>query len=196
MLAQMTQRLRQKRTFEGAIQTILDDAVALHGAEYGNVQLPIGDELVIVAQRGLSAPFLEVFRRVKKDDGCACGRALRLGLSVVIPDVDKDAEFAAFRNDAKIAGFRAVQTTPLFTGDGNLLGLVSTHFAHVHEPTPIEMQTLKAYGVAAAEHAFKLLGQTPLGAKAEQMSETLYAGISEPHGSGADLRSGNGAAWL
>jgi hypothetical protein len=33
----MTQRLLQKGTFEGAIQTILDDVIALHGAEYGNI---------------------------------------------------------------------------------------------------------------------------------------------------------------
>jgi len=65
MLAQLTQRLLSTRTFETAVQTILDDVVALHGAEYGNVQLPLRDELVIVAQRGLSAPFLKTFRRVK-----------------------------------------------------------------------------------------------------------------------------------
>lgn len=189
MLAQMTQRLLQKDTFEGAIQTILDDVIALHGAEYGNIQLPIGDELVIAAQRGLSARFLKAFRRVKKEDGCACGRALRLGASVIIADVEKDPEFAGFRKDAKSAGFRSVQSTPLFTKDGTLLALISTHFAHAHEPTLIEMQTLKAYGVVAAEHVYKLLGDVTLAAKAEQMCEELYGGMLDRKGSGADLRS-------
>ena len=46
MLTQMTQRLRDIRTFEDVIQTILDDAT-------GNLQLPIGDELAIAAQAGL-----------------------------------------------------------------------------------------------------------------------------------------------
>ncbi len=40
-----------------------------------------------------------------------------------------------------------------FLAHGNLLGIVSTHFANVHEPTPIEMNTLKAYAVIAAEYA-------------------------------------------
>lgn len=177
MLVHMTQRLLQQRTFEGAVHAVLDDVIALHGAEYGNVQLLIGDELVIVAQRGLLPAFLQAFRRVKKDDGCACGRALRLRMSVIIPDVEKDAEFASFRSEAKTAGFRAVQSTPLFTRDGNLLGVVSTHFAHVHEPTAIEMKILKGYAGIAAEHAFALLGDVPLAAKAEQMCEDLYAQI-------------------
>ncbi len=173
----MTRRLVQHSAFEAVIQTILDDAIALLGAEYGNVQLPIGEELAIAAQRGLSADFLKTFWRVSKDDGSACGRALRLGISVIIPDIEKDADFAVFRRDARHAGFRAVQSTPMITKDGNLLGIVSTHFANVHEPTPIEMSTLKEYAVIAAEYASIVLDESraSLATKAEQMSAELYA---------------------
>ena len=188
MLAQMTQRLLQKGNFEDAIQVILDDVIALHGAEFGNIQLPVGDELVIVAQRGLPAAFLQAFRRVSKDDGCACGRALRLGGPVVVTDVEKDAAYAAFVNDAKQAGYRSVQSTPLWTSEGRLLGMVSTHFANVHEPTPIEMQTLKSYSIIAAEHVFRQLGDGDLATKAEQMSELLYAGMLGDPGAAARQR--------
>jgi len=176
MLAHMTRRLVQNSTFDGVIQTILDDVIALLGAEYGNVQLPIGDELAIAAQRGLSTDFLKVFRRVKKDDSSACGRAFRERVSVIIPDIEKDAAFAAFRQDANNAGFQAVQSTPLATVDGKLLGVVSTHFANPHEPTPIEMETMTQYGSVAAEYAFMLLAEhdAPLAVQAEQMSTELY----------------------
>jgi GAF domain-containing protein len=176
MLAHMARRLVRNVTFEDVIQTVLDDVIALLGAEYGNVQLAIGEELAIAAQRDLSTDFLKAFWRVNKDDDCACGRALRLGRSVIIPDIEKDAEFAMFRQDAKRAGFRAVQSTPLITQDRKLLGVVSTHFARVHRPTPIEMRTLRPYGVAAAEYAFMLLaeGYASLAVKAEQMSAELY----------------------
>ncbi len=113
LLAQMTRRLVGNLTFEGVVQSILDDVIALLGSERGNVQLPIGQELAIAAQRGFSADFLRAFWRVGRDDGSACGRALRLGLPVVIPDVEEDADFATFRHVAKTAGFRAVQSTPL-----------------------------------------------------------------------------------
>ncbi len=177
ILRHMTRRLVQNRAFEGVIQTILDDVIALLGAEYGNVQLPIGEELAIVAQRGLSADFLKTFWRVKKDDGSACGRALRLGIPVIIPDIEKDADFAVFRRDARRAGFRAVQSTPMVTREGAWLGIVSTHFANVHQPTPIEMNTLQAYGVIAAEYAYMVLDESyaSLATKAEQMSTKLYA---------------------
>jgi GAF domain-containing protein len=176
MLAHMTRRLVQNSTFDGVIQTILDDVIALLGAEYGNVQLPVGDELAIAAQRGLSTDFLKVFRRVKKDDGSACGRAFRERVSVIIPDIEKDAAFAAFRQQANNAGFQAVQSTPLATHDGKFLGVVSTHFANPHEPTPIEIETMTEYGSVAAEYAFMLLAEhgASLAVEAEQMSTELY----------------------
>lgn len=177
MLSSLSKRLHAARTFEEAIGTILDDTIALLGAEYGNVQLPVGDALVIVTQRGLTEQFLDAFRRVKKEDGCACGRALRLHKTVVVPDVDKDPDFAAFLKDARAAGFRAVQSTPFFTSDGLLLGVVSTHFANAHEPTSIELQTLQSYSIVAAEHVYRLLGNTMLAMKAEQMNEALYGSI-------------------
>ena len=177
MLSSLSKRLHATRTFGETIATILDDVIALHGAEYGNVQLPIGDELVIVAQRGLTEGFLKAFKRVKKGDGCACGRALRLRRTVVIRDVEEDEEFSAFLKDVRAAAFRAVQSTPFFTSDGLLLGIVSTHFASVHEPTLIEIKTLQSYSVVAAEHAYQLLGSETLATKAEQMSEALYASM-------------------
>jgi transcriptional regulator with GAF, ATPase, and Fis domain len=181
MLAHMTRRLVQNSTFDGVIQTILDDVIALLGAEYGNVQLPVGDELAIAAQRGLSTDFLKVFRRVKKDDSSACGRAFRERVSVIIPDIEKDAAFAAFRQEANNAGFQAVQSTPLATLDGKLLGVVSTHFANPHEPTPIEMETMMQYGSVAAEYAFMLLAEhdASLAVEAEQMSTELYGTLAE-----------------
>ncbi len=187
VLSALRSRLHAAQTFEEAISTILDDVIAFHGAEYGNVQLPMGEELVIVAQRGLAVSFLKRFRRVTKEAGCACGRAFRSRRTVVIRDVAEDPEFAPFLPDARAAGFRAVQTTPLFTGDGLLLGMVSNHFTNVHEPTPFEIEILQSYSVAAAEHAFHLLGKTSLAEKAGNMNAKLYGSILAPTQAGRQI---------
>jgi hypothetical protein len=55
-------------TFEETIQTILDDVIAFHEAQYGAVQLPLDDNLVIAAQRGFAPKFLQMFRHLKKDE--------------------------------------------------------------------------------------------------------------------------------
>ena len=175
MLDQMTQRLQAQRRFETAIETLLNDVVALHGAEYGDLQLLVGDELVLVAHRGLSVPFLRAFRRITRADGCACGRALREGRTIVVADVTRDPDYAAFRAEAQAAGYRSVQSTPLTTGRGRVLGMVSTLFANVHEPTPIELDTLARYSRVAADYLEALLGAVPLAAQAQRMHAALYA---------------------
>jgi GAF domain-containing protein len=175
MLEQMTQRLQAQRSFEGAIDTILNDVVALHGAEYGDLQLACGNDLVIVAQRGLPAAFLRAFSRVTNADGCACARAFRLRRTVVISDVTHDLDFAPFRRDAELAGYRAVQSTPIMTRDGAVLGVVSTMFANPHEPTPIEIETLGRYCTLAAGHLVALAGRGRIAGRAEQLSRALCA---------------------
>jgi GAF domain-containing protein len=175
MLEQMTQRLQAQRSFEAAIETLLTDVVALHGAEYGDLQLLVDDELVLVAHRGLSATFLRAFRRVDKADGCACGRALREGRTIVVADVMQDPDYAEFRSEAETAGYRAVQSTPLTTSRGRVLGMVSTLFANVHEPTPIELDTLARYSRIAADYLEALIGADTLAAEAQRMNAALYA---------------------
>lgn len=178
MLEQMTQRLQSQRSFEAAVETMLNDVVALHGAEYGDLQLVDGDRLVIVAQRGLSAAFLQTFKAVTKDAGCACGRAWRLRRTVVVADVDKDRDYAPFRTDARAAGYRAVQSTPLMTR-GKVIGMISTLFANPHEPTPIELEILGRYAGLAADYLLTLLGDEDLGRKAQTMNRALCADMVE-----------------
>jgi len=172
-LSNMIMRLRQARQFEDAIQTILNDVMALLGAEHGNVQLLIGNELAIVAQHGFSAPFLIAFARVKKGDGSACARALESGEQIVIMDVRNDPN-VEFRNVAEEVGFRSVQSTPLLTTRGEPIGIVSTHFTTMHVPTLMEMRTLKEYSGHAADQLRGLLGSTELSVKAQELNQKLY----------------------
>jgi hypothetical protein len=180
MLTEMSERLLQTRTFEQAVHPILDDVIAFHGAQYGNVQLPVGEHLVIAAQRGFTTEFLERFKCVKMDDGCACGRALRFHQSIVVDDVETDVDFAMYRDDARRAGFRSVQTMPLITNDKKLLGMVSTHFATVGKPSNHKIRALHLYGINAAERAYQLLGDEELAIRAARMSENVYFDLRFP----------------
>ena len=174
MLGEMAVRVLNTCTFEETVQTILEDVIAFHGAQYGTVQLPIGDNLVIAAQRGFDPQILQMFRYVTKDDGCACGQALRLRQTIVVADVEKDPDFAPYRDAAKKAGFRSIRSTPFTTQDGKLIAIVSVHFAAPDRATRSEGGAFHLYSNVAAEQACELLGSVALSAKAAQMSDELY----------------------
>ena len=174
LLAPMQQRLMASSSFDKAAWLILDDVMALHGAEFGSLQFLVGDELLLVAHRGFRDPFLKTFQRVNKDDGCVCGRALRKRRTVVVADVETDTEYAPFRDVARGAGYRSVQSTPLFLKSGAFMGVVSTHFVNVHQPTKIEMNILRDYSIIAAERLHQLIGTGSFIDCAKKMNRKLY----------------------
>jgi GAF domain-containing protein len=178
MLGEMAVRVMGTRTFGETVQTILDDVIAFHEAQYGTVQLPIGDKLVIAAQRGFDPQILQMFRYVTKDDACACGQALRLGQSIVVADVEKDQDYAPYRDTAKRAGFRSIQSTPFTTQDGKLIAIVSVYFAAPDRATRSGGEAFHLYSNVAADQASELLGSVKLDAQAAQMSDELYSSFA------------------
>ena len=178
LLGEMAVRVMGTHTYEETIQTILDDVIEFYGAKYGVAQLPVGDDLVIAAQRDFGPQFLRMIRHLKKDNGFSCGRAQRDGQSIVVADVEKDPDYALYRNAVKEAGFRSVQSTPFVTEDEKLVGIVSVHFAAPGGPTQSGGENFRLYRIVAAGQAYELLGGVALAAKAAQMSDQLYSNFT------------------
>jgi PAS domain S-box-containing protein len=151
-LNSVSSRLWRIRDLHQGLQEMLVATIELLGADMGNVQLLDADQgvLAIVAQRGFRQDFLDVFREVCKDDQSACGRVLRSGQRIVIEDVETDPAYATLRSIARAAGYRAVQSTPLVSRDGALLGILSTHFRSPHRPSQQDLQALDLYVRQAA----------------------------------------------
>lgn len=132
--------------------------MALHQADFGDLQLfrPEKRALEIVRHRALPATFLETFRTVSASDPCACGRALQTRKTIAVRDTNEDPEFAPYRAVAKSAGFRAVQSTPIISGEGQVVGVLSTHFRHAHIPSAASLRVTSLYARQAAEILVRL----------------------------------------
>jgi GAF domain-containing protein len=140
-------------TLAAVLDRTLDGAIALHGAQFGNIQLlNIADRtLEIRAHRGFDREFLDAFHSVSIDDPSTCGRALRDNTSVVVRDVMTDVAFAPYRAIAAATGFRGVQSTPAISSAGKIVGVISTHFRRPHAPTRLEMHLIRLYGRCFAD---------------------------------------------
>ena len=137
-LNQLSNRLvREGSDHNRNLNAVLDTAIAIAGADKGNLQLldPTTGALSIAAQRGFEEPFLNFFAAVR-DDASACAAAMKSGERVIVEDVRESEIFAAQPSKEVLldAGVRAVTSTPLLASTGNLLGMISTHFAKPHRP--------------------------------------------------------------
>src|SRR5262245_31437829 len=145
-------RLLRCTNLQSVLDCALDGGLQLTGAALGNVQLMDGESgfLTIAAQRGFNDEFLDFFRRVNADHSSACGRALRQQRAIVIRDVKADEDFAPCLAIAERAGFRSVQSTPIVSSSGVVLGILSTHFPVPHQPNEREMDAVRSLASLAA----------------------------------------------
>lgn len=126
------------------VEAALDAAMRATGADRGNLQLLCTDGLRIVAQRGFEQPFLDFFARVHEGEGCSCGAALKARGRMLVAEVASDPLFAGTPAGEVLAaaGVRAVQSTPLIGAGGDLLGMLSTHYARPWRPGEHELDVL------------------------------------------------------
>jgi GAF domain-containing protein len=151
--------VKNERDFREALDNLLTMALLMHRTNMGNIQLLDKKTgfLKIVAQQGFSASFLEYFKEVSVTDNSACGRALHTGEIVVIEDVTADPLYSPHKKIAISAGYRSVQSTPLISRDGNLLGILSTHFRTPRKFSEEELKSLREYGQHSADIIMNLI---------------------------------------
>ena len=140
-------RLLGMSDLNAAFEEFLDSSMRLLGADFGNVQLYNAKHKVLelVTTRGFHPEFIEKFKFVCSDDNTACGRAARSGERIIIEDVEQDALYKPYLQDAAKADYRAVQSTPIVDRQGRLLGMLSTHFRAPHRPSEDDLRLLDLY---------------------------------------------------
>jgi PAS domain S-box-containing protein len=120
----------QKASLEDVLGAIVETAIAITHADFGNIQLldPESSTLHIAAQRGFPQWWIDYWQIVSKERG-TCGTAWERGERVIIEDVEKSSIFAGTDLDMqRKAGVRAVQSTPLVSRSGTLIGMFSTQY--------------------------------------------------------------------
>ncbi|MDI9239812.1 PAS domain-containing protein [Lysobacter sp. LF1] len=134
---------------------ILDTAIILMHSQFGSFQLlerrEDGPLLHLHVNRGFSDEAATHWRQVRMDTGCVCGDALREGRRIIVPDISTFIEDPVEREVYARAGIRAVQTTPLRTRDGRLVGMLSTHWSRAHHPSQRELDLLDVLARLAAD---------------------------------------------
>jgi GAF domain-containing protein len=151
-LTKLVERLNDCENLDSLLSQILNTAQKITNADMGNIQLIDKDGVLrIRAQNGFSEEFLTFFSGVKESEA-ACGSALASRKTVVVEDVERSPIFVGKRSLKVMlaAGARAVQSTPMFTQSGELIGVFSTHY---HKPRRINEQEMKLLNFLARQAA-------------------------------------------
>jgi PAS domain S-box-containing protein len=147
--------LIQEGNLESLYRRVLDAAINLMSADMGSLQrvYPEQRELRLLAWRGFHPDSAAFWERVHLDSASTCGAALSVGHRVMVPDVEASDVMAGTGDlDAyRQSGIRAVQSTPLVSRSGRLLGMISTHWREPHQPIEREFRLFDVLARQAAD---------------------------------------------
>lgn len=151
-LQELSWKVYRVATLQPMFGEVLRAALEVNRTEQGVLYLvsPERDGLVVAASRGFAPGMLDEKAVVEAKDG-PCGTCSATRQRVVVEDVRTEPGYAAWRDLAERADFRAVHSTPLITRDGKLIGVLSVHFPDPHRPTEREMRLMDLYARNAAD---------------------------------------------
>jgi len=143
-LHQLAMMPLSKATMNELLAAIVETAITITQADFGNIQLVDAgsSDLKIAAQRGFPQSWIDYWNTVSKGRG-TCGTALETGERIIVEDVEQSPIFSdKDREMQRKAGVRAVQSTPLISRSGTLIGMFSTHYRKPNRPDTRTLQVL------------------------------------------------------
>lgn len=180
---------------------ILDTAIAVLRADFGSLQVlhpNRGDagELELLEHRGFDPASAQFWRWVSPRSRSACGKALQTGDRVFVPDV-RQCDWLAGSEDLACferAGIRAVQTTPLMSRTGQVLGMISTHWRQPRQPALAQLRAIDVLARQAADLIERKKNEDALRRRAEEIErlmEAAPAAVWVAHDPACEVITGN-----
>ncbi|MGL5742986.1 MAG: GAF domain-containing protein [Legionella sp.] len=167
--------LEESSEMEHILLSIIDTAIAISEADFGNIQLidSATQDLKIVEQRVFPQYWLDYWENVSKGHG-SCGTALNAGTRVVIEDLCQSLIFHGESLNVQLkAVIRAVQSTPLVSRSGTLLVMFSTHYKAPIKLDSRTLQLLDLLARQAADSIEQVMLQQKLAIQEEELRRAL-----------------------
>jgi PAS domain S-box-containing protein len=146
---------KDEDNIEGCLEEVLHVAIEISGADKGNIQLlnHASNSLRLVTQSGFDDAFVELYECNMNGDS-ACGVALRSKQRVVVENIN-DSEI--YSGKPALEAMRhvdvlAVQSLPLISSAGKVLGIISTHFSNLHRPSEQELRLMDLLARQTADY--------------------------------------------
>jgi PAS domain S-box-containing protein len=185
LLQELSAQLIHEQDVAALYEKIIDAAVAIMRSQFASMQMLYpergkGGELLLLAFRGFNPQAAKFWQWVRADSESTCGVALRTGQRVIAADVEK-CDFMAGTEDLATylqTGIRAVQTTPLLSRDGKLVGMISTHWREPHQPSERDLRLLDILARQAADLIERRRSEEAL-RESEAKYRTLFESIDE-----------------
>lgn len=154
ILRDLSAKLIGENNLQIMFDEVLTTAIKLLDADAGSIQLLDKDhkQILLLAAKGVSDELITNFNQVTADSGTSCGRALFTGKRHFIDFDDPtltDTDGSAIMHLKH--GLISAQSTPLVSGSGKYIGMISTHWQKRYRPDERQLHFLDLLARQAAD---------------------------------------------
>lgn len=157
-LQSVSTELASGQDIQSLYDKLIGAAMFIMRADFASMQVistehGAGRHLRLLTFHGFSPRAAKFWKCVQVDSSSTCGLALKSGQRAVIRDV-ANSDVLAGTDDLAMyleTGIRAVQSTPLVSRSGELLGMISTHWRNPHQPAERDLRLLDILARQAAD---------------------------------------------
>lgn len=139
-------------------ERILDAALSVMRSDCASIRMlqperGSSGELLLLGHRGFDADLAKRWERACPTSHSISGAAMRTRHRVVVPDIQvlDSTEYSDDREIASLIGIHGIQSTPLLSRGGQVLGILSTHWRNPHQPAERDLQLLDVLARQAAD---------------------------------------------
>src|SRR5262249_43710407 len=137
LLQRISSILVEDESGERLYDEIIDAAMAIMRADFASIQLLDAESgaLDLLAWRNFHPESAAYWQRGSGETGSLCGLALEHDQRQIVPDLSAAASTLGDEgmHYYRLSGIAAVQSTPLTSRDGRVIGMMSTHWRQPHE---------------------------------------------------------------
>jgi signal transduction histidine kinase len=158
LLQTLSMELIQEDGTAGLYNKLVEAAKTLMRSQFASMQVLFPDsnsigKLRMLASSGFSPEAQKYWEWIFVHTGSSCSEVLRTGKRVIVENyatcgfMEGKPTLEVFLN----GGVHAAQSTPLFSRNGTLLGMISTHWAYPHRPSEKHLKLLDVLARQAAD---------------------------------------------
>ncbi|MBV8575020.1 MAG: PAS domain S-box protein [Acetobacteraceae bacterium] len=165
-LQQISNELIQEQRLEALYEQLVEAAAMLMRSDAASMQeyVPARGQLRLLASRGFHPKSAAHWQWVDAHSGSTCAASLASGEREVVGDVETCGFMIGTKDldECRRSNLRAVQSTPLLSRTGQLIGMISTHWRQPHEPSQRQLRLFDILARQAADLIDRVRAQEAL----------------------------------
>jgi signal transduction histidine kinase/PAS domain-containing protein len=158
LLQSLSAQIIHEESVDNLYEKLTEAAVAIMQSDFSSMQMYYPEpgtpgKLKLLAASGLNEAAKEFWKWVTVETGTTCAVALQSGKRFITSDL-QNCEHVIGKPDHALfvaAGVHAAQSTPLYSRNGELLGMISTHWKRHHAPSDRDLRLLDILARQAAD---------------------------------------------